>query len=413
MQQRRNARGEEREIPEKTRRPTASSRRPGPKIRLIPAVRQEISLRSHRDSGLLTVEEPTNNYGNFRALLRLRAKAGDSLLNELLNSGRGNVTYISPTVQNELLNFIGKQIQETVVERIKMAKFFTVLGDETTDISRVEQFSLCVRYVDIDIVDIREDFLTFVSVYDVNGARIAPTIKTELQKAGFRYDEPTWPRAYAAKSDVIRNCLFTISEVATFSRGSAQRTKILKYGLEAAGIPNCAVHNYNDTRWVERHDCVAVFSESFLSVVQALELLIERGLVSSTTICIDVEKAIEFYKDDLQDTNRSILDAEWRLWKMSCRTPEHQTQATNVMTVCEVLKIIDKDSFPNMAVLLAILAVIPVTAASVDRSFSTLTCQRNKTDDERLAALTLMTVHRDVEDIVKQHGQIYRRLPLS
>ncbi|KAJ8897164.1 hypothetical protein PR048_002510 [Dryococelus australis] len=481
MEQRRNARSEEREIPAKTRRPTASSRRPGTKIRVIPpggkeshiqspnaenrsaetrdsvldldptpgmvAVhsvnpvlyfalvmlvtalmrlpqvwRQEISLRGHRDSGRLNVEEPTKNDGNFRALLRLRARAGDSLLNEHLNSERGNAMYISPTVQNGLLSLIGKQIQETVAERIKEAKFFTILGDENTDISRVEQFSLCVKCLEMDIFDMR----------------------------GF--------------SDI-----------------RSGRTKILKDGLEAAGIPNCAVHNYNDTRWVERHDCVAVFSESFLSIVQALELLIERGLaiakiehvermiseirencekefavvyrnaqdkapkvgvlasfhegleLSDSEIMwkkahprmrkqfIDIEKAIEFYKDDLQYTNRSILEAEWRLWKMSSRTPERQTQATKVMTVCEVLKIIDKDSFPNMAVLLKILAVIPLTTASVERSFSTLkrlkTCLRNKTGEERLTALTLMTVHRDVkvhvEDIVKQYGQISRRLSLS
>ncbi|KAJ8869768.1 hypothetical protein PR048_028776 [Dryococelus australis] len=65
--------------------------------------------------------------------------------------------------------------------------------------------------------------------------------------------------SYAAQSDVVRKCFFTISE-------------ILKDRLEAAEVPNCAVHNYNDTRWVERHDCVAVFSESFLSIVEALEL---------------------------------------------------------------------------------------------------------------------------------------------
>ncbi|KAJ8883476.1 hypothetical protein PR048_015320 [Dryococelus australis] len=85
-------------------------------------------------------------------------------------------------------------------------------------------------------------------------------------------------KLYAVISDVIRNCFFTISEVATFFRGSEQRTKILKDGLEATGIPNCAIHNCNDTQWVERQDCVAVFSASFLSIVQALELLIERGL---------------------------------------------------------------------------------------------------------------------------------------
>ncbi|KAJ8892869.1 hypothetical protein PR048_005450 [Dryococelus australis] len=43
--------------------------------------RQEVSLRGHRDSERLTVEEPTNSDGNFRALLHHRFSAGDSLMN--------------------------------------------------------------------------------------------------------------------------------------------------------------------------------------------------------------------------------------------------------------------------------------------------------------------------------------------
>ncbi|KAJ8885856.1 hypothetical protein PR048_012062 [Dryococelus australis] len=155
------------------------------------------------------------------------------------------------------------------------------------------------------------------------------------------------------------------------------------------------------------------------NILLGLECLLPQNAVRKQFI--DIERTIEFYKDYLQDTNRSILEAEWRLWKMSCRTPEHQTQATKKMTVCELLKIIDKDSFPNMAILLMILAVIPVKTAFVERSFSTLkrlkTCLRNKTGEERLIALIPMTVHTyvkvHVEDIVKQYGQIYRRLPLS
>lgn len=39
--------------------------------------RQDISLRGHRDSGLLDFKEPIENDGNFRALLRLRIQSGD------------------------------------------------------------------------------------------------------------------------------------------------------------------------------------------------------------------------------------------------------------------------------------------------------------------------------------------------
>jgi len=34
------------------------------------------------------------------------------------------------------------------------------VADETTDVSRVEQFSICIRYFDADVNKIREDFFT-------------------------------------------------------------------------------------------------------------------------------------------------------------------------------------------------------------------------------------------------------------
>nr|CAD7402376.1 unnamed protein product [Timema poppensis] len=99
-------------------------------------------------------------------------------------SSAGNAMYVSPIVQNELVHLIGEQIQTAILDRIKISIFFTILAEETTDISRVEQFSFCVRYFDVEIMDIREDFFTFISVYDMTGAGIADTIKLQISRFG-------------------------------------------------------------------------------------------------------------------------------------------------------------------------------------------------------------------------------------
>lgn len=44
--------------------------------------RQMIPLRGHQDSGRLCLEEPINNDGNFRALLRYRIQGGDNILKQ-------------------------------------------------------------------------------------------------------------------------------------------------------------------------------------------------------------------------------------------------------------------------------------------------------------------------------------------
>ncbi|GBO36650.1 hypothetical protein AVEN_234615-1 [Araneus ventricosus] len=56
--------------------------------------------------------------------------------------------------------------------------------DETTDISQIEQFSLCVWHVEDQLYKIREDFLTFVPVYDVTGAGLANTVLETLSSLG-------------------------------------------------------------------------------------------------------------------------------------------------------------------------------------------------------------------------------------
>lgn len=58
----------------------------------------------------------------------------------------------------------------------------SILADETTDVSRTEQMSVCVRYIHADYL--REDFLDFVPVYDVTGNGLAEKIVETLTTRG-------------------------------------------------------------------------------------------------------------------------------------------------------------------------------------------------------------------------------------
>lgn len=69
-----------------------------------------------------------------------------------------------------------------LVDMINSAECFTVLTDETTDISTNEQLSIGVRY--IYNKELREDFLQFVPVYDLTGKSLATTILKSLEKFG-------------------------------------------------------------------------------------------------------------------------------------------------------------------------------------------------------------------------------------
>ena len=149
------------------------------KQRLIPIVktiilcgRQNIPLRGHRDDknidNLLNRDEKhniVNNDGNFRELLLFRMDAGDNNLRRHLESAPSNATYISKHTQNELIYCCKEEIQSTILRRVKEAQFFSVIFDETTDISSICQLSISLRYLHERVL--REDFITFVNAYDM------------------------------------------------------------------------------------------------------------------------------------------------------------------------------------------------------------------------------------------------------
>ena len=103
---------------------------------ILLCARQNIALRGHRnESGSISSDEldPEENDGNFRALLIFRISGGDAELKSQVQSTKANATYQSPDIQNALIVAAGNLVKETVVSRIKSAKFWAIVADETTD----------------------------------------------------------------------------------------------------------------------------------------------------------------------------------------------------------------------------------------------------------------------------------------
>ena len=58
------------------------------------------------------------------------------------------------------------------------AKFFSLLVDETTDLSKREQMTMCLRYVSDE--KLREDIIDYISVNDMTSEGLANTILARL-----------------------------------------------------------------------------------------------------------------------------------------------------------------------------------------------------------------------------------------
>ncbi|XP_025191589.1 uncharacterized protein LOC112591873 [Melanaphis sacchari] len=135
---------------------------------LIFCGQQNIPIRGHGDDGMLidideSVSSPTSNEGNFRELLRYRIRSGDVNLKKHLENTSSRATYIGKNIQNELLDSIGSVIKSQIVKNVQNSTVYSILFDETTDISCIEQLSLTLRYVINN--EIHEEFICFVDAY--------------------------------------------------------------------------------------------------------------------------------------------------------------------------------------------------------------------------------------------------------
>lgn len=142
--------------------------------------RQGIALRGHRDD---STADPNSNKGNFIALLNYSANNGNATLAQHLNEAMKNATYTSKTTQNELIEAIGDQLRNAIIQEVKAVKWFSIQCDEVSDVSNKEQVSIVLRYVDLSNT-IREDFVDFVAVERITGEVLAAKIKDVLAKLG-------------------------------------------------------------------------------------------------------------------------------------------------------------------------------------------------------------------------------------
>ena len=66
-----------------------------------------------------------------------------------------------------------------LASQIRKATFYSIMGDECTDISNKEQFALCFQWVDDDIC-VHEDFFGLYQVLDITANTLVSAIKDTL-----------------------------------------------------------------------------------------------------------------------------------------------------------------------------------------------------------------------------------------
>ena len=79
------------------------------------------------------------------------------------NKRRGNASYLSSRVCDELICLMGNKVSQRIIEEVHKAKYFSFTVDSTLDISHVDQLSFTIRYVSEEGKPL-ERFLKFVPI---------------------------------------------------------------------------------------------------------------------------------------------------------------------------------------------------------------------------------------------------------
>ena len=188
-----------------------------------------LAFRSHRETSYDEVCEG----GNLLAIVPLMTQY-DDVLGEVISLPSRAVKYLSHPIQEELIALIGKAVKRSLVSKINKPSFWSVILDTTSDITRVDQLSVVVRWVKVtdNSVEPTESFLGFVEVTSPDAQRLVDTTKSFLQELGIDILKP-------------RGQGYDEASVMSGAYGGVQQ--MIKDMCPSSPVPfiHCASHNLN------------------------------------------------------------------------------------------------------------------------------------------------------------------------
>ena len=91
--------------------------------------------------------------------------------------------YASGDIQNEVLSVMANNILRTIVEKVKVDKFCSIMVDETPDVANKEQVVMCLRWVDSTLTA-HEDFVGLYEVQSTQAIALFKAIQDVLLRLG-------------------------------------------------------------------------------------------------------------------------------------------------------------------------------------------------------------------------------------
>nr|CAI5867645.1 unnamed protein product [Callosobruchus analis] len=364
-------------------------------------------------------------------LLKLRIDSGDNKLKSHFEKCRRNAIYTSPRIQNELINLCGEVIQENVISEVRKTMAYSILADETADVSGKEQLSIGVRFYDeskklvksLETLSVEGNYATRKSAYQLHSAVTKPVFIVSLQTIA-KYSAVIEPvvNALQAKSidmisvgkhiknikDILRNDREFPDRISNEILQKARAVAMdLNIEISVPRLAHKQTHRSNppsdndNEYW--RRSLIIPYIDSLISSLNirfsqentpAFVLSRLHPLYMTKTSIADLHKNAESFQEFYNLDITGELNLWHNLWVTKALSDD-QLKDIEVVDLFKEANIF----YPAVRKALIILSTIPCTTATVERSFSTLrrvkTWLRSTMGEERLTGLCLMSVHRN------------------
>lgn len=136
----------------------------------------------------------SENRGNFLELVEMFSKYDsvvklhlDVIKEKQETLKRPQVSLLSNRTQNDLIKALAISVRRVILEEIHKSKIFSILMDETTDVSHTEQVSFVVRYV--HDFKIKERFIQVFNVQSTTGEALEKEVISMLNTNNLNIDD--------------------------------------------------------------------------------------------------------------------------------------------------------------------------------------------------------------------------------
>ena len=130
-------------------------------------------------------KEKNKTDSNFWQLLKLLYEDDPTIVKWLK---RRQSKYTSLTIQNEMLEIMALQVLREIAQNVKSAVTYSILADETSDVSNKEQLVFCVRWID-DSFNENEDSIGMHPLLTAEADQIVAVIKDVLLRINLHIED--------------------------------------------------------------------------------------------------------------------------------------------------------------------------------------------------------------------------------